>query len=58
MEFTNEQIEAIKAAALPLDYGSITIQFGATLHYMDIEVHHKVRVDKEPKKGQSLKSQK
>ena len=48
MVFTNEQIEAIKAAALPIDYGSITIQIGAAAHYMDIDVHRKVRVQKEP----------
>jgi hypothetical protein len=48
MVFTNEQLEAIKAAALPIDYGSITIQIGAVAHYLDIDVHHKLRIDKEP----------
>jgi hypothetical protein len=46
MTFTNEQIEAIKAAALPIEYGSITIQIGAASHYLDIDVHNKLRIDK------------
>ncbi|GMO52352.1 MAG: hypothetical protein Pg6C_17920 [Treponemataceae bacterium] len=48
MEFTNEQIETIKAAALPIDYGSITIQIGADSHYLDIDVHRKLRIGKKP----------
>jgi len=48
MKFTENQLEALKAAALPIDYGSITIQIGATSHYLDIDVHHKIRVKEEP----------
>jgi len=46
--FNEEQIEAIKAAALPLDYGSVTISFGATQQYIDIDVHKKIRVGNQP----------
>jgi len=48
MKFTDEHIEAIKAAALPIDFGSLTIQIGATSRFLDIDVHNKIRLDKEP----------
>ena len=47
MIFTDEQIEAIKAAALPIDYGSLTIQIGATFPYLEIEANRILRIDKE-----------
>jgi len=47
MVFTEKQIEQIKAAALPIDYGSITIQIGARSNYLDIDVHNKLRIEKE-----------
>ena len=47
MVFTDEQIEAIKAAALPIDYGSITIQIGAN-PYLDLDVHNKIRLMDKP----------
>jgi len=48
MEFTNEHIEAIKAAAKPLDYGSITIYFGEVNNYIDIDINRRIRVGKQP----------
>jgi len=46
MELTDKHIEAIKAAALPIDYGSITIQIGEAFNFLEIDVHHKLRIDK------------
>ena len=46
MVFTDKQIEAIKAAALPIKYGSITIQIGPN-SYLDLDVHNKIRVEDE-----------
>jgi len=48
MDFNDEQIEAIKAAAKTIDYGSITIQIGAASGHMDIDVHQRIRIKKEP----------
>jgi hypothetical protein len=47
MIFTDEQIEAIKAAALPIDFGSITIQIGSASNYMDIDVHNRMRIGRQ-----------
>ena len=48
MTLTDVHIEAIKAAALPIDYGSITIHIGATSPYLDMDVHHRSRIYNEP----------
>ena len=55
MVFTDEQIEAIKAAALTIDYGSITIQIGEASNYLDIDVHGKIRVRNEPTENKDKK---
>lgn len=56
MVFTEEQIEAIKTAALPLDYGSITIQICANTHYIDIEICNRVRISKDKADNKSQKN--
>jgi len=48
MVFTDEHIKELKAAALPIDHGSITIHIGAEAHYLDIDVLNKLRIAKEP----------
>ena len=47
MVFTNKQIEAIQAAALPIDFGSVTIHISATNNHIDIDALSKTRVQKE-----------
>jgi hypothetical protein len=47
MVLTDKDIEAIKTAALPVEYGSITIHAGAGDH-LDITVESRIRLPKEP----------
>ena len=47
MELTDKQIEAIKAAARPIKYGSVTIHIGEVNRYLEIEALEKTRVEKE-----------
>ena len=51
MELTNEQIEAIKAAARPIKYGSVTIHIGEVNPYLEIDALDKTRVAKEVQIG-------
>jgi hypothetical protein len=55
MELTNEQIEAIKAAARPIKYGSVTIHIGEVNRYLEIEALEKTRVAKETGTAQEKK---
>ena len=48
MILTEDHIDAIKAAALPIDYGSLLIHIGKTSPYLDIDVLNKLRLDKKP----------
>jgi hypothetical protein len=48
MILTDEHLEAIRALALPIDYGSITIQIGEAFPYVEFEVNNKIRVSKNP----------
>ena len=51
MELSDKHIEAIKAAARGIDYGSITIHILETSDYVDIVVRQRVRISgEEPKK--------
>jgi hypothetical protein len=52
MILTDKHIEAIKTAALAVDYGSITIQAGTGDH-LDIIVENWLRFPKEPEKPNS-----
>jgi hypothetical protein len=52
MILTDQHIEAIKTAALAVDYGSITIQAGTGDH-LDIIVENRLRFPKEPEKPNS-----
>ena len=44
MELSDKHIEAIKAAARGIDYGSITINIVETLDYIEIVVRNRVRI--------------
>lgn len=48
MVFTEEHIKELKAAALPISHGSITIHIGAEARHLDIDVLSKLRLEKEP----------
>jgi len=50
MILTDRHIEAIKAAALSVEYGSITINAGTGDH-IDIIVEKRLRLPKEPEKA-------
>ena len=47
MELTDRHVEAIRDAARKVDYGSITIQIGAESKHLDIDVHNRLRLEKE-----------
>jgi hypothetical protein len=49
MNLTDKQLEAIRAAALPVEYGSVTIKAGTDNH-LDIIVENRLRLPKEPEK--------
>ena len=51
MIFTDEHIKELKAAALPINYGSITIHIGAENRHLDIDVLNKIRIVKEPEEA-------
>ena len=48
MVFTEEHIQAIKNAALPIEFGSITVHIGALSKFLDIDVHIRSKISKEP----------
>jgi hypothetical protein len=50
MILTDKHIEAIKAAALPVEYGSVEITAGTDNH-IDIIVKNRIRLPKEPEKA-------
>jgi hypothetical protein len=47
MHLTDKHLEAIKTAALPVEFGSITIKAGTDKH-IDIIVENRMRLPKEP----------
>jgi len=55
MDLTDKQIEAIKAAARPIKYGSVTIHIGEVNPYLEIEAIEKTRVAKETGAAQEKK---
>jgi hypothetical protein len=52
MILNETHLEAIRAAALHIDYGSITIHAGSGDH-LDITVENRLRFPKEPEKTNS-----
>jgi len=48
MVLTDEHIETLRAALLPMKYGSITIHVGETSPHLFIDVLNKLKIDKEP----------
>jgi hypothetical protein len=49
MILTDKHLEAIRAAALPVEFGSVTIKAGTDNH-LDIIVENRLRLPKEPEK--------
>jgi hypothetical protein len=47
MNLTDKHLQAIRAAALPVEYGSVTIKAGTDNH-LDIIVENRLRLPKEP----------
>ena len=48
MILTDEHVKELRAIALPIDHGTIAINIGAEARHLDIDVHTKVRIAKEP----------
>jgi len=55
MELTEKHIEAIKAAARPIKYGSVTIHIGEVNRFLEIEALEKTRIEKETGTAQEKK---
>jgi len=53
MTLTDKHLEAIRAAALPVEYGSVTVKFAETGDYLDLIVESRQRLSKEPEKANS-----
>jgi hypothetical protein len=51
MELTDEELAAIREAALTVEYGSVTVHISATSKHLDLEIQKRVRIEGEPKKG-------
>lgn len=48
MELNDKHIEAIKAAARQVNYGSVSIQIAEQSNHLDITVQNKIRIENEP----------
>ena len=47
MELTNEHLEAIREAAMTIEYGSVTVHISATSKHLDLEVKKRIRIESE-----------
>jgi hypothetical protein len=52
MELTNAHIEAIREAARSVKYGSVTINISESSNKLELNVQHRIRLDRDaPKFG-------
>jgi len=50
MELTDNELEKIRTVARDIEYGSVVIHMAADSPKIDIEVNHRIRLEREPTK--------
>jgi hypothetical protein len=47
MELTDRHLEVIRAVARSVDYGSVVINISASSDKLDLDIHRRMRIDKD-----------
>jgi len=48
MQLSDVQLEAIRTAVSTVEHGSVTINISASSDRLDLDIHRKIRLEKEP----------